>query len=80
MKRILSFVLALIMTVSLAACSGGTTAAASAKELADRAGVEMPITAGAYAVLYEGGDPRQVLERLMARERRDEPEAELSWI
>ena len=58
----------------------GYYAAASAKELADRAGVEMPITAGAYEVLYAGGDPRQVLERLMARERRDEPEAEESWI
>ena len=58
----------------------GYYAAASARELANRAGVEMPITAGACEVLYEGGDPRQVLERLMARERRDEPEAELSWI
>ncbi len=58
----------------------GYYAAASAKELADRTGVEMPITAGAYEVLYEGGDPRQVLERLMARERRDELEVEESWI
>ena len=58
----------------------GYYAAASAKELADRAGVEMPITAGAYEVLYEGHDPRQVLERLMTRERRDELEAEESWI
>lgn len=58
----------------------GYYAAASAKELADRAGVEMPITAGAYEVLYRGGDPRRVLERLMARERRDEPESEEIWI
>ncbi len=58
----------------------GYYAAASAKQMADRAGVEMPITAGAYEVLYAGGDPRQVLERLMARERRDELEAEESWI
>ena len=58
----------------------GYYAAASAKKLADRTGVEMPITAGAYEVLYEGGDPRRVLERLMTRERRDEPEAEVSWI
>ena len=58
----------------------GYYTAASAKELAERAGVEMPITDGAYEVLYAGGDPRQVLERLMARERRDEPEAEMSWI
>ena len=58
----------------------GYYAAASAKQLADRAEVEMPITAGAYEVLYEGKDPRQVLERLMARDRRDELEAEESWI
>lgn len=58
----------------------GYYAAASAKELADRTGVEMPITAGAYEVLYEGHDPREVLERLMARDRRDELEAEESWI
>ena len=58
----------------------GYYAAASAKQLAERAVVEMPITAGAYEVLYQGADPRQVLERLMARERRDELEAEQSWI
>ena len=58
----------------------GYYAAASARELAGRAGVEMPITEGACEVLYAGGDPRQVLERLMARERRDEPESEESWI
>lgn len=58
----------------------GYYAAASAKQLSDQAGVEMPITAGAYEVLYEGRDPRQVLERLMARDRRDELEQEESWI
>lgn len=58
----------------------GYYAAASARQMADRAGVEMPITAGAYEVLYEGADPSQVLERLMARERRDELEVEESWI
>lgn len=58
----------------------GYYAAASAKQLSDRAGVEMPITAGAYEVLYRGADPRRVLERLMARERRDELEQEESWI
>ncbi len=58
----------------------GYYAAASAKALADRAGVEMPIITGAYGVLYEGQHPRQVLEGLMARERRDELEQEESWI
>ena len=58
----------------------GYYAAASAKELADKAGVEMPITFGAYEVLYEGKDPHEVLRRLMARQRKDELEAEESWI
>lgn len=57
----------------------GYYAAASAKELADKAGVEMPITTGAYAVLYEGKDPRSVLEELMARKRKHESE-ESSWL
>ena len=52
----------------------GYYAAASAKELADKAGVEMPITTGAYAVLYEGKDPKSVLEELMGRQRKHESE------
>ena len=52
----------------------GYYAAASAHELADKSGVEMPITTGAYSVLYEGADPRTVLSQLMAREKRGEPE------
>ena len=58
----------------------GYYAAASAKCLADRAEVEMPILEGAYQVLYKGADPRQVLTRLMSREKRHELEAEESWI
>ena len=58
----------------------GYYATASAKELADKAGVEMPITFGAYEVLYEGKDPHEVLRRLMARQRKDELETEESWI
>ncbi len=58
----------------------GYYAAASAKQLAQRAGVEMPILEGAYQVLYEGANPRQVLEQLMGREKRHELEAEVSWI
>ena len=58
----------------------GYYAAASARQLAQRAGVEMPILGGAYQVLYEGADPRQVLEQLMGREKRHELEAEESWI
>ena len=58
----------------------GYYAAASAKALAEQAGVEMPITFGAYETLYEGKDPREVLAQLMARQRKDELELEESWI
>ena len=58
----------------------GYYAAASAKALAEKAGVEMPITFGAYETLYEGKDPREVLAQLMARQRKDELELEESWI
>lgn len=58
----------------------GYYAAASAKELADKTGVEMPITFGAYEVLYEEKDPHEVLRALMSRQARDELEEEQSWI
>jgi len=58
----------------------GYYAAASARELADKSGVEMPITTGAYAVLYEGADPYIVLNQLMTREKRGELETEEYWI
>jgi glycerol-3-phosphate dehydrogenase (NAD(P)+) len=58
----------------------GYYAAASARRLAEKAGVEMPILTGAYGVLYEGADPKSVLTRLMTRERKDELETETLWI
>lgn len=58
----------------------GYYAAASARELARKSGVEMPITEGAYAVLYEGKNPDIVLTELMSRKKRQEPEGEQSWI
>jgi len=58
----------------------GYYAAANARVLAEKSGVEMPITEGAYEVLYEGKDPRAVLTNLMMRKKRQEPEQELSWI
>lgn len=58
----------------------GYYAAASAKELAAKSGVEMPITEGAYEVLYEGKAPGIVLTELMSRKKRQEPEGEQSWI
>ena len=58
----------------------GYYAAASAKELADKAGVEMPITFGAWEVLYGDRQPREVLRALMSRQAREELELEESWI
>ena len=56
----------------------GYYAVDSARELAKRAGVEMSITQAAYQVLYEGRDPKTVLQELMRREKRHEMEE--TWI
>ena len=58
----------------------GYYAAASARQLARKVGVEMPISEAAYQVLYEGMPPRDVVGPLMGRARRDELEAEDIWI
>lgn len=56
----------------------GYYAAANARTLAQKVGVEMPITEAAYQVLYEDKDPRQVIMDLMTRERKHELED--SWV
>ncbi len=56
----------------------GYYAAANAKALCDKLGVEMPITQAAYAVLYEGKAPQKVIAELMTREKK--PESEESWV
>ena len=56
----------------------GYYAAATAKTLADKTGVEMPITQAAYQVLYEGKDPKSVVTELMTRDRKSESEE--SWV
>ena len=56
----------------------GYYAAATAKTLCDKLGVEMPIAAAAYQVLYEGKDPRAVITELMTREKKHE--IEQSWV
>ena len=58
----------------------GYYAAASARQLARKMGVEMPIAEGAYQVLYEGKDPHVILAQLMVRERRSELELEEIWL
>jgi glycerol-3-phosphate dehydrogenase (NAD(P)+) len=45
----------------------GVRTSKSAKELAERHGIEMPITTEMYRVLYEGESPRDALQRLMTR-------------
>jgi glycerol-3-phosphate dehydrogenase (NAD(P)+) len=52
----------------------GVKTTLAARSLADRLGVDMPITEQVYEVLYEGKDPRQVPGELMTRELRDERE------
>ena len=55
----------------------GEYAAANARTLAQKAGVEMPIAQAAYEVLYEGRDPKLVVIDLMGRAKRSELEE--SW-
>ena len=50
----------------------GVLNAQSAKALADRAGVEMPIIDATYRILFEGQAPREAVAELMARELRAE--------
>lgn len=55
----------------------GYYAAANARTLAQKAGVEMPIAQAAYEVLYEGRDVHTVIVDLMSRAKRSELEE--SW-
>ncbi len=50
----------------------GVRTTRSAHALAQRLGVEMPITHQVHSVLFEGADPRQALTQLMMRESRSE--------
>jgi glycerol-3-phosphate dehydrogenase (NAD(P)+) len=50
----------------------GVKSAKAARELAQRYGIEMPITDEVYHILYEGKDPKQALRDLMTRELKDE--------
>ena len=52
----------------------GYYATAAAWELAQKYGVEMPITQAAYAVLYGGKDPHDAISRLMQRQKTSEVE------
>ncbi|MEQ1691836.1 MAG: NAD(P)H-dependent glycerol-3-phosphate dehydrogenase, partial [Gemmatimonas sp.] len=50
----------------------GVLNAQSARALAERAGVEMPIIEATYRILFEGQSPREAIAELMARELRAE--------
>ncbi len=50
----------------------GVETTASAVELAKREGVEMPIAAGVYRILFEGHTAKAAVQELMARELRAE--------
>ncbi len=55
----------------------GYYAAAAAKSLADKVGVDMPISQAVWRVLYRGKDPKTAAMELMAREKK--PESEEVW-
>jgi glycerol-3-phosphate dehydrogenase (NAD(P)+) len=50
----------------------GVRNARSARELARRINVDMPITDAVYRVLYEGVSPREAVTQLMMRETKPE--------
>lgn len=50
----------------------GVRTSKAAKELAERHGIEMPITVEMHRVLYEGESPRVALQRLMTRSLKSE--------
>ena len=56
----------------------GYYATATARALAEKAGVEMPITQAAYQAFYQGRDPRTVVAELMTRAKKHELED--SWV
>ena len=57
----------------------GYYAAKSAWALAQKMGVEMPITQAAYQVLYEGADARAVTQELLMRHKKAESE-DAGWL
>jgi len=57
----------------------GYYAAANARALAQKAGIEMPIAQAAYEVLYEGRNVHTVVEDLMSRGKKSELEESNYW-
>ena len=57
----------------------GYYAAESIHQLAEREGIEMPISRCAYEILYQGKQPRDVVLELMTRAKKDEL-LETTWL
>ncbi len=55
------------ITAAMTMVAEGAVTTRSAFELAQRHGVDMPISRGVHAVLYEGLDPRTGIEKLLSR-------------
>jgi glycerol-3-phosphate dehydrogenase (NAD(P)+) len=60
------------ITAGMNEVAEGINTARAVKKLADRAGLEMPITSEVNAVLYEGKPARDAVAELMSRPLRDE--------
>ena len=56
----------------------GYYATDTVRTLARKYGIEMPISEGAYQVLYNGRAPKEVLRELMCRDKKHEIE-DASW-
>ena len=56
----------------------GYYATASAWELCQKQAIEMPIVSAAYQVLYQGADAKDVVAKLLSRQRKAESE-DLGW-
>ena len=56
----------------------GYYATASAWELCQKEGVEMPIVSAAYQVLYQNANPKDVVRNLLKRQKKAESE-DLGW-
>jgi len=52
----------------------GVETTRAARQLSQRTGVELPIAAAVYAILFEGVAPREAVQGLMTRAWRDELE------
>jgi glycerol-3-phosphate dehydrogenase (NAD(P)+) len=60
------------VTAAMLEVAEGVETTIAVRNLAERKGIEMPITNAVFDVLYSGVAPRTAIERLMTRPLRDE--------